>query len=211
MLERRLNRPELATARTVIELLVELFPAAFSVCEGRRRALKVGVRLAIVERLGGGENMPFSEHELDLGLRRYCQSDGYLHALAAGRRRVDLDGLPQGAVLSSEQANAKMRLALRQARRRPSAGPARPAAPAPTRRRLPPRRRPHRPAPTDNRKGVRLSRPASAICAGRVPYGVPERPDRRSEVAKTPQPTATRVPLALTKVPLAALAAPGLR
>jgi len=68
-----------------------------------------------------GANMPFTEHELELGLQHYVGVDGYLIACSYhGTWRVDLDGQPRGAVA----AGARGRLALRRARRRTPHGSA---------------------------------------------------------------------------------------
>ena len=96
-----------------IELLAELFPAAFFVYERRRRPLKVGIASDIAALLSGA----LTREELSLTLRCYTLNIGYLEKMLAGAWRYDLDGKPCGAVTKDEELKAKAELARFRARR----------------------------------------------------------------------------------------------
>jgi ProP effector len=79
----------------IIDILAEWFPQAFVVYEARRRPLKIGIHLDIIERTGGA----IERQELSRALRIYVANNGYLmRASRPGAVRVDLDGQPAGEV-----------------------------------------------------------------------------------------------------------------
>jgi ProP effector len=90
-----------AKASAGIARLAELFPAAFSVYEGKRRPLKVGICNEII---AVGTMEP---DELHLALRLYCSSFGYRCAMRAGASRIDLNGEPAGEVTAADAATAE--------------------------------------------------------------------------------------------------------
>jgi ProP effector len=95
-----------AIATAGLVSLTEQFPKAFSVYEGRRRPLKVGVHLDIVSRLNG----VMTPQEVGITLRLYTSANAYLRACRAGADRIDLDGNPLGTVSESDAENAQARL-----------------------------------------------------------------------------------------------------
>jgi ProP effector len=78
----------------VLELLAEMWPAAFSIYENRRRPLKVGIREEILAALDGA----VTAAELSLALRVYVSNRVYRARLVAGAVRIGLDGQPAGVV-----------------------------------------------------------------------------------------------------------------
>jgi len=94
-------------AAATIALLAETFPKCFSIYEGRRRPLKIGIRLDIQAALDG----TITPTELHRALGVYCSNPAYLGALRKGAWRLDLDGKPVGTVTLDEEAHAKATLA----------------------------------------------------------------------------------------------------
>jgi ProP effector len=95
-----MSNPDAAIA-AVIALLAEQWPKAFSVYEGRRRPLKVGIHNDILS---------ITPPELGKALGAYVANRVYLDRMRAGAVRIDLDGNPAGAVTHAEAEHAKARL-----------------------------------------------------------------------------------------------------
>ena len=121
----------------IITRLAEMFPQAFSVYEGRRRPLAIGIRDQIAERVGDA----ITPDELSAALRAYTRNPGgYLRAMARGGARIDLEGNPAGMIIAEQAAAATKAVAAHWARvaaRKAAARMAcaepepRPAAPSP--------------------------------------------------------------------------------
>jgi sRNA-binding protein len=104
------------TTAAVIDLLAELWPAAFSVYQGRRRPLAIGIHEPLLDALAGA----IEPHELRRALGVYCSNEGYLRALARrGAVRIGLDGELTSFVTDDDSDAA--RALLKQARRKPAA------------------------------------------------------------------------------------------
>ncbi len=86
--------------RAVLVLLAERWPACFSVYEGRRRQLKVGIHNDILAALDG----TVAAKELGAALRVYVSNAVYRARLRAGAIRIGLDGRPAGEVTAAEAA-----------------------------------------------------------------------------------------------------------
>jgi ProP effector len=94
-------------AHDTIVALAELFPACFSVFQGRRKPLKVGIYDDVIAALGGA----ITDKEARLALAIYCGNHGYLRACAkAGTPRIDLAGNAVGAVDADAAKHARHRL-----------------------------------------------------------------------------------------------------
>jgi ProP effector len=93
-------------ARDIIEVLADLWPAAFAVEPGRRRPLKVGIDADILA-AAGGAILPL---ELKIALGAYVNAKAYLRALREGELRIGLDGEPAGIVSAPEAAHARWRI-----------------------------------------------------------------------------------------------------
>jgi ProP effector len=93
----------------VLELLCETFPRAFSLYEGRRKPLKIGVHNDVIAALDGAVTW----RELRNALRVYVNNERYLCALRAGTPRIDLNGEPAGVVTEGEAQHAKALLIAR--------------------------------------------------------------------------------------------------
>jgi ProP effector len=91
----------------VIALLAERWPACFSVYQGDRKPLKVGIHLEIIAALDGA----VTPAKLSRALRRYTSNRSYRARLIAGAQRVGLEGEPSGTV-TAEQAALPPRLSL---------------------------------------------------------------------------------------------------
>jgi ProP effector len=103
------------TAHDTIVALAELFPACFSVFEGRRKPLKIGIREDLLAALGGA----ITPEEAHLALAVYTGNHCYLKACAkAGTPRIDLNGEVVGSVSTEEAANAKERFEQQRDRRK---------------------------------------------------------------------------------------------
>jgi sRNA-binding protein len=98
-------------ATAAITLLAETFPRCFSVYEGRRRPLKIGIHKDILAAVDGA----LTPLELSKALRAYCANGAYLHSSREGAQRIDLDGNPAGIVTAEESQGAKARLTARKA------------------------------------------------------------------------------------------------
>jgi ProP effector len=79
--------------------------------QGRRRPLKIGIRLDISEGL-------IEAKLLSLALERYTRNTGYLKALKPAAARIDLHGNPVGEVSERDARGAQGLLALRWKRER---------------------------------------------------------------------------------------------
>jgi hypothetical protein len=88
-----------------IELLAETFPACFSVYEGRRRPLNVGIHHDIRAMLDGA----ITPVELGKALRAYVSNGVYRRRLVAGAVRIDLNGQPAGVVTPEQVAPPRPR------------------------------------------------------------------------------------------------------
>lgn len=113
---------ERARMQAIVERLAETWPAAFSVYEGRRRPLKIGVHVDI---LTGAE---INARDLALALQIYCSNQGYLRAVAKGGDRFDLAGQVDTAPSPSNRLLRPARR-LPTVRRRPRRGRRRRARP----------------------------------------------------------------------------------
>jgi ProP effector len=82
----------------VLELLVEKWPAVFSIYENRRRPLKIGIHHEILAVLDGA----ITAAELSLTLRYYVANPVYRSRLTVGTARIGLDGRPAGVVTPEE-------------------------------------------------------------------------------------------------------------
>jgi len=82
----------------VIALLAELYPRCFSIYEGRRRPLKIGIHKDIQAKLDGA----ITADELHKALGAYCSNPVYLSSTRKGAWRLDLDGKPAGVVTADE-------------------------------------------------------------------------------------------------------------
>jgi hypothetical protein len=114
-------------ASEVIAVLADLWPAAFSVFEGRRKPLKVGIDRDIIEAANGA----ITTTELRLGLSYYVGNAGYLSACTEGVDRINLYGEPAGRV-SHEEATHSAEVLARRQRERAKKAPAPTPAPSPT-------------------------------------------------------------------------------
>ncbi len=94
-------------ATEVLAHLVERFPHAFFGSHASRRALKIGIRAELVPLIA------FGWEDLELALRYYTRSDGYLKASTEGAVRIDLDGNAAGTVEAKHAAHAQKVLAER--------------------------------------------------------------------------------------------------
>jgi sRNA-binding protein len=90
---KRQHLPDPAIGAT-LELLAEQFPKCFSVFEGRRRPLKIGIHHDVLAALDGA----VTPQELGRALRVYVVNRVYLSRLVAGAVRIDLAGEPAGIV-----------------------------------------------------------------------------------------------------------------
>jgi ProQ/FINO family len=86
----------------LLTALAAAFPNAFSLHEGRRRPLKIGIHHDLLV-LGGAER----SRELSAALRSYTLNRAYLRAMRPGAVRVDLDGNPAGRVTDEDAARAR--------------------------------------------------------------------------------------------------------
>jgi hypothetical protein len=86
----------------IFSLLAERFPAAFFVCEARRRPLKFRIAADICEAIPG-----INKDHLQWALAFYCGCPGYLRSMSSGAVRVDLAGEPVGIVTDKAAAKAK--------------------------------------------------------------------------------------------------------
>jgi ProP effector len=99
-------------AYDTIGVLADLFPKCFAVFEQHRQPLKIGIHVDLLAKLDGA----ITPKECAKALRLYCANRFYLQACVEGAPRIDLDGNTVGHVTAEEAANAKQRLAQRQAK-----------------------------------------------------------------------------------------------
>jgi hypothetical protein len=88
--------------------LKALWPALFA---GTPKPLKLRIQIDIQERQPGR----FSKQALSAFFRRHTGSTSYLHAVAQGRTRFDLDGQPSGEISDEHRQVAREELARRRA------------------------------------------------------------------------------------------------
>jgi ProP effector len=94
-------------AYDAIGVLADLFPKCFSLFQGHRRPLKIGIHADVVNTLAGA----ITAKETSLALAIYCGNHGYLKACCkAGAPRIDLQGGVAGQVTADEVTNARERL-----------------------------------------------------------------------------------------------------
>jgi len=89
---------KLTDNKAIIALLVETFPACFSI-KGDAKPLKIGLFQELSERLAEDERV--SKTQLRGAIRHYTTSWRYLRCIKAGAKRVDLDGV-EGDELEQE-------------------------------------------------------------------------------------------------------------
>ena len=89
--------------------LKALFPALFV---GAAKPIKLRIQQDIQARAPGA----FTRQSLSTFFRRYTGSTAYLHAVANGRERFDLDGQPAGPIADEHRQAAREELARRRAR-----------------------------------------------------------------------------------------------
>jgi ProP effector len=94
-------------AHDTIVALAELFRACFSVFQGRRKPLKIGIRDDVMAALNGA----ISEKEAGFALKIYTSNSAYLRACKQGAPRIGLNGGVCGHVTAEEADNARQRLA----------------------------------------------------------------------------------------------------
>jgi sRNA-binding protein len=115
---------------TITMRLAELCPKAIFVYEQRRQPLVIGIRDAILARVGDR----ITPQEFNAALRAYTRNIGYLRAMAQpGAMGIDLEGNPVEAVTEQQAASAAKGVAAHWARQaaRKAAARADLAAPAP--------------------------------------------------------------------------------
>jgi sRNA-binding protein len=129
-----MSRSHNQAVTAAIALLAETFPRCFSVYEGRRRPLKIGIHKDILAAVDGALTLP----ELSKALGAYCSNHVYLGHTRKGAWRLDLDGKPAGTVTADEEAHAKATLvgirAKKEARAATAPAAAQPATPQPPKR-----------------------------------------------------------------------------
>jgi ProP effector len=96
----------------IINMLVEKFPNAFFIYEGRRKPLKLKIHHDILE------VMDIDPAELSAAMRIYTSNLAYLRASVEGAARVDLNGCEAGLVTAEQAVNAAKALAGRMAARK---------------------------------------------------------------------------------------------
>jgi len=129
-----MSRHHNPVATAAIALLAELYPKCFSVYEGRRRPLKIGIHKDILAAVDGA----LTPLELSRALGIYCSNPAYLGHTRKGAWRLDLDGNPAGTVTADEEAHAKATLAgirtKKEVRTAAAKATAQPAIPQPAKR-----------------------------------------------------------------------------
>jgi sRNA-binding protein len=104
-----------AEADVTIGLLAELYPKTFSVHEGKKRPLQLGISDELQAALDGA----VTPKELSAALRRYVSNRAYLAGLRHGAYRIGLNGTPQGIVAKDEEEHAQSQLAALTAKKHP--------------------------------------------------------------------------------------------
>jgi sRNA-binding protein len=107
-----MSTTERVDTAAIITRLAELCPARIFVWEKRRRPLQVGIREAISARVGDA----IAPDELNIAMRAYVRSIGYLTAVARGDKRIDLEGNPAGETTLEQRAGAGKAVAAHWAR-----------------------------------------------------------------------------------------------
>jgi len=92
-------------AAAVIDTLAEKWPNAFFADPQKRRPLKVGVHLDILEALPG-----VNKKTLSAALRFYTRHSCYVQAVVKGQARVDLSGVEVGPVSERDREMAAAEL-----------------------------------------------------------------------------------------------------
>ena len=87
----------------IIEVLADLWPAAFAVDPRARQPLKVGIDRDILAVADGAITLP----ELRAALCTYTAAKAYLKALHEGAPRIGLDGGPAGTVSAADAKHAR--------------------------------------------------------------------------------------------------------
>ena len=93
-------------AGDIIEVLADLWPAAFTVEPRLRQPLKVGIDADVLEAASGA----ITSAELTVALNSYVTAKGYLRAVREGAPRIGLDGEAAGVVSKQEAAHARWQL-----------------------------------------------------------------------------------------------------
>jgi ProP effector len=92
-----------ADVYATIDLLAATWPRCFSAPLSGRRPLKVGIGKEIAAAIEGA----ITREELDAALRLYVGAKSYQRKLLEGAQRVDLAGIPAGAVTADQAARAR--------------------------------------------------------------------------------------------------------
>lgn len=108
---------------TIVEVLAELWPAAFTTDPRERRPLKVGIGGDIEAAACGA----LTSREIHAALGWYVYGVNYLWRMRAGAERIDLDGKPAGTVSTADAEHARAKLAALKAKHRPITKPGRSA------------------------------------------------------------------------------------
>jgi ProP effector len=90
-------------AGDILEVLADLWPAAFFVEPSRRRPLKAGIDRDVLTAADGA----ITREELKIALGSYTSAKAYLRALREGELRIGLDGEPAGQVSASDARHAQ--------------------------------------------------------------------------------------------------------
>jgi ProP effector len=114
------------TAICLVAALADFWPRCFSVFEGRRRPLKIGVHHDITKIADGA----ITPDEIASALRLYVANSAYLRACQEGAVRIGLDGEPCGVVTAAEAACSAERLKTQTARRKKQTEAVKAASPA---------------------------------------------------------------------------------
>jgi sRNA-binding protein len=123
---RKSSPEEIRAALALIEQLAERWPKCFSVFERRRRPLKLGVHLDLLDAGVAPAEL------LSLAMRLYTGNIFYLRSMVrTGAVRIDLDGMPAGSV-SEHDALGAASLLERRAAGRERQVPAPATTPVPT-------------------------------------------------------------------------------
>lgn len=102
----------------LLALLCEQFPKCF-IARGECRPLKIGILDSLAARTAGQPGV--SKTRLREVLRRYTNTTRYLQGVAAGAKRVDLDGEDAGEVAEDHVSHAQQQLAERRERHKAEA------------------------------------------------------------------------------------------
>jgi ProP effector len=100
-------------ASTVLAVLVEKYPATFTMLESKWVPLKVGIGGDVI-----ANHPELKPSQIGQALYWYTHSTDYMAKLIEGADRIDLTGQPAGVVSATEAADALERLNAAQARAR---------------------------------------------------------------------------------------------